>query len=143
MNYAWCARIVPGRALGDARFDSPYSRVRDAADRKEAIKALNDAEVLVALGGASKQNDAYLANVLTTEALNRHRRLVALFAAVAYGSSAFIFPRLVLQFVFASPHTDPSEALRVLLTVVLLLASGTIALLAYLRAKHIASQEGY
>lgn len=129
--------------MGDVRFDSPYSRVRDATDRKEAIEALTDAEVIVALGGASKQNDAYLANVLTTEALNRHRRLVALFAAVAYGSAAFILPRLVLQFVFASPHTDPSEALRVLLTVVLLLASGTVALLAYLRAKRLASMGGY
>lgn len=129
--------------MGDARFDPPYSRVRDATDRKAAIGALTDAEVLAALGGASRERDAYLANVLTTEALNRHRRLVALFAAVTYGSAAFILPRILLQFVFASPQTDPSELLRLLLTLALLFGSGTVALVAYLRAQRLASTESF
>lgn len=72
--------------MGDARFDPPLARLRAASDRASALAALNDEEVLQALAASSKFDDAYLANVLATEALNRHRRLVARVwaAGVAY-----------------------------------------------------------
>lgn len=128
--------------MGDNRFDPPYDRVQAAADRAKAISAMYDAEVILALGGAARAGDTYLANVLTTEVLNRHRRLAAWFAAVAYGAAAFIFPRIVLTFVLADPRLDVSEAWRVLLTVVLLVASGTVAAAMYWRARRLGSSAG-
>lgn len=121
--------------MGDTRFDPPYDRLRRSSDKVHLIAAMHDAEVIVALGGAARSGDAYLANVLATEALNRHRRLTALFAAVAYGAAAFIVPRVVLQFILADPRADASETLRMALTFVLLLVGGTTAAVAYWRAR--------
>ena len=124
-------------AMGDVRFDAPYDSVRDASDRAKAIAALRDAEVLLALGGAAREGDRYLANVLTTEALNRHRRQTAWFAAVTLGAAFFIVPRVALQVFLADPRTDWSETLRVAATFLLLVGAGVVAALAYWRTRRL------
>lgn len=138
--FSWVGR-GPLR-MGDARFDASYERVRDARDRPRAIAALGDAEVILALGGAARTGDAYVANVLTTEALNRQRRLAARFAAIAVGAAVFIVPRVLLQLVMADPRTDWPETLRLSATVALLLGAVAIGLAAYWRTKRRGSGAG-
>lgn len=76
--------------MGDARFTPAYERLRHAGDRMAALASLDDTRVLLALGGAAGAGDSYLANVLTTEALNRHRRRAALQFAIAVAGLSFV-----------------------------------------------------
>ena len=73
---------------GVERFLRAYRTVDSAkpADRVSAIRSLTDAEVVGALAMASRGSDAYLANVLATEAMNRNRRRLASLSAVAFGA---------------------------------------------------------
>lgn len=56
-------------------------------ERVRAIRALTDVEVVGALALASRTGDAYLANVLATEAMNRNARRGALLGALATGAA--------------------------------------------------------
>lgn len=60
--------------MGDRRYDAPYERVASAPDRAAALRLLTGEEVIMALAAASRHQDALLANVLATEAMNRTRR---------------------------------------------------------------------
>lgn len=60
--------------MGDARFIPHYERVANAADAAEALRRMQDEEVVMALAAASRHGDPLLANVLATEAQNRMRR---------------------------------------------------------------------
>lgn len=71
--------------MGDRRFDPLFEHVRDAEDRAETIHGLSDHDVIAALGGASRQGDPLLANVLATEAQNRAHRSSELSAALGEG----------------------------------------------------------
>lgn len=99
------------RAMGDARFEPPLERLRRSADRATEMARLHDEEILQALGAASKESDPYLANVLATEALNRHRRLVArLWAvAVAYTLLFALGTLLVLSAAASGAGLEPHE----------------------------------
>ena len=57
--------------VGDRRFIEPYLRVKQAAQRAEAIRGLDDADVIAALAGAGAEGDPLIANILATEAQNR------------------------------------------------------------------------
>ena len=121
--------------MGDARFEEPYERLADASDRASALRRLSHAEVIQALAAASRAQDPYLANVLATEALNRYRRLAALFAAIALGAGSVIGARTVLTLFFAFDHHDWDDHLQVAATVVVLIAGGVVGLLAYRGAR--------
>ncbi|HEX2022654.1 MAG TPA: PAS domain S-box protein [Candidatus Thermoplasmatota archaeon] len=71
--------------MGDRRFAWPYQRIRDAADRAQALHDLSDREVVEALAHASREHDPLLANVLATEASNRMERARAIFENMADG----------------------------------------------------------
>ncbi|HVM46157.1 MAG TPA: PAS domain S-box protein [Candidatus Thermoplasmatota archaeon] len=64
--------------MGDLRFDAHLERVARAPDRAAAIRGMSDEEIVQALAAASKGADAYLANVLATEVMNRMRRAAEL-----------------------------------------------------------------
>lgn len=57
--------------MGDLRFGQLYDRLLATSDVAQAIRELDDTEVIAALAGASMSKDPYLANVLATEAGNR------------------------------------------------------------------------
>lgn len=71
--------------MGDLRFERPYHRVKQAADRASAIKALHDDDVIAALAAARVEEDPYLANVLASEAMNRLRRTSAIVLTATEG----------------------------------------------------------
>lgn len=71
--------------MGDRRFDPLFARVRDAEDRTTEIRSLTDEEVIAALGGASRNGDPFLANILATEAQNRSHRSSELSTALGEG----------------------------------------------------------
>ena len=98
--------------MGDARFDPPLARLRAASDRASALAALKDEEVLQALAASSKLEDAYFANVLATEALNRHRRLVARLWATgaAYLLVLVVASLVVLVAAISGAGIEPHEA---------------------------------
>jgi PAS domain S-box-containing protein len=60
--------------MGDRRFENVYRRLEQATDRASALRDMSDEEVVSALAQASDGRDAYLANILATEASNRMRR---------------------------------------------------------------------
>lgn len=113
--------------MGDRRYEEPYDRVKGAEDRRGAITGLDDAEVLQALAGASRGGDAYLANILATEALNRHRRNAAWCAAIAMGAGAAIVLRTLLLLFFAAHPDTWADDVVLLLTSLVLLAAGFLA----------------
>ena len=121
--------------MGDVRYDEAYERVADAADRGVAVRSLSHAEVIQALAAASRAHDPYLANVLATEALNRYRRLAAVFAAVALGTGFVIGARTVLLVFFAVDHHAWDDYLQLTAATVVLLLGGIVGLLAYRSAR--------
>lgn len=121
--------------MGDMRYLEAYERVQDADDRVAAIRRMNDAEVIKALGAAATEGDEYLANVLTTEALNRQRRFAALFAAITIGAAFFVALRLVLSIFFAARDPGIPDPVRLVLTIGILLAGTAVAGVTYWRAK--------
>ena len=74
--------------MGDLRFRDPLERVRDAHDRQAAIRDLSYDDLVLALGASSRERDPYVANVLTTELLNRSRRGTALVVGCTLGAAA-------------------------------------------------------
>lgn len=74
--------------MGDTRFQTPYLRIKEAADPAAAIRALPDEAVIAALAAASRQQDPYLANVLATEALNRTAQKNAIIQTAGEGMYA-------------------------------------------------------
>ena len=111
--------------MGDARFEEPLVRVREAADRSAAIEDLTYDELILALGAASRERDAYLANVLTTALLNRSRRGAALVFSAGLGVSAGV----VLLFAGAallSSHPHNFDDHVFLLLTFLALAAGAL-----------------
>lgn len=73
--------------MGDVRFDRTLARFLSAADRTAELALMSDDEVVMALAAASKPGaaDAYVANVLATEAMNRLRRASTVAAYLAEG----------------------------------------------------------
>lgn len=84
--------------MGDARYEQHFVKLREADDKAAALDALGDDEVIQALAASSLANDAYLANVLATEAMNRMRRARTLALNLAEGAFA-VDRALVLTFV--------------------------------------------
>lgn len=74
--------------MGDARYRPIYDRLARARDRAAQIAGLADDEVIMALAAASETHDAFLANVLATEAMNRMRRSRAITTHLAEGAFA-------------------------------------------------------
>lgn len=62
--------------MGDRRYERSYAAIAGAADRVQAIREASDEDIVQALAVAAKQ-DAFLANVLATEAMNRMHRATA------------------------------------------------------------------
>ncbi|HLE96820.1 MAG TPA: PAS domain S-box protein [Candidatus Thermoplasmatota archaeon] len=60
--------------MGDRRFEAHLSRVEAADDPAEALRDMSDGAVVEALAAASRSTDAYLANIIATEATNRMQR---------------------------------------------------------------------
>jgi PAS domain S-box-containing protein len=60
--------------MGDVRFAAPYRYVKDAADRARAMRGMDDESLIGALAGAAVEGDAFLVNVLASQAQNRARR---------------------------------------------------------------------
>lgn len=71
--------------MGDIRFQKAFERVRDANDPGETIRSSSDDDIIAALGGASRTDDLYLANLLATEAQNRARRSTEITASLGEG----------------------------------------------------------
>lgn len=71
--------------MGDTRFDRVLDRLEEAADRADAVKRLSHEELVQAMGALAKEADAFLANILATEALNRARGATALLESVPEG----------------------------------------------------------
>lgn len=74
--------------MGDVRYDRAYESILRSRDRARTLAALDDVEVVQALGAASRAHDALLANVLATEAMNRMQRAVAIARHMAEGALA-------------------------------------------------------
>lgn len=64
--------------MGDVRYEPAYARIARSSDRAKVLTEFDDAEVIQALGAASREKDALLANILATEAMNRMRRAGAI-----------------------------------------------------------------
>lgn len=71
--------------MGDVRYVPHYEAVRTAPRPLDAIRALEDDDVVAALAAAAQTNDPYLANVLATEAQNRMRRARIITATLGEG----------------------------------------------------------
>lgn len=82
--------------MGDRRYDAAYRAVAEAPDRSAAIRDLRHEEVVQALAAASKRMDAYLANVLAVEVLNRYRRQRAALGGAVAGLSTAVALRTFL-----------------------------------------------
>lgn len=82
--------------MGDRRFDAAYKAVAESPDRSAAIRQLDDEEIVHALAAASRKMDAYLANVLAVEVLNRRRRNRALAWGMVVGLAFGILLRSFL-----------------------------------------------
>ena len=63
--------------MGDRRYDRSYAEIAGAADRAKAIRMASDETIVQALAVAARE-DALLANVLATEAMNRMHRATAI-----------------------------------------------------------------
>lgn len=74
--------------MGDQRFRPHYDRVVGARNTQDEIARMTDDEVVQALGAASRERDPYLANVLTTAALNATRRTRAVLDNIGEGVCA-------------------------------------------------------
>ncbi|HWG90971.1 MAG TPA: PAS domain S-box protein [Candidatus Thermoplasmatota archaeon] len=74
--------------MGDLRFESFYEQVAESEDRAAEIAGLSDEAVIAALAAASLRSDAYLANVLASEAFNRVRRTRTIVETAAEGMFA-------------------------------------------------------
>ncbi|HVL49525.1 MAG TPA: MEDS domain-containing protein [Candidatus Thermoplasmatota archaeon] len=60
--------------MGDSRYGHHLERLKGSDHPDWEVRSLHDDDVVAALAAASRERDAYLANVLATEALNRLRR---------------------------------------------------------------------
>lgn len=91
--------------MGDARFQEPLQRITRASDRADAAADLSYDELVRALGAASRSGDPYLANVLTSELLNRSRRGTArVFSAGLGVAAAVLLLFTALAFLGSHPH---------------------------------------
>lgn len=86
--------------MGDLRYATVYDKVAASADPSRTLVEMSDNEVLAALAGASTGGDAYLANVIAVEAMNRARRREASMEAMAEGVLALDADGLIT---FANP----------------------------------------
>lgn len=87
---------VRSTGMGDRRFDAAYRTLTETPDRPTLLRAMRDEEVVHALAAASRKMDAYLANVLAVELLNRQRRQRATHFGAVAGLVAFILLRNAL-----------------------------------------------
>ncbi|MEA3199583.1 MAG: hypothetical protein QOE90_1011 [Thermoplasmata archaeon] len=71
--------------MGDARFDKPYERLKEAMRPAEFLRTMPSEDVIAALAAASRQNDPLLANVLATEAQNRVSREATAIEQLGHG----------------------------------------------------------
>jgi PAS domain S-box-containing protein len=71
--------------VGDIRFGPVFDRVKNAENRAEEIFSLSDDDVIAALGGATREQDLLLVNVLATEAQNRAHRATTITASLGEG----------------------------------------------------------
>ena len=115
--------------MGDRRFDEPLVRIKQASDRKREMDALTFEELVLALGSASRERDPYLANVLTSEILNRSRRGASHVFSAGLGIAAGI----VLLFIGAAfltnhPHNFNDHVFLILAFVALAVGSAAAAL---------------
>lgn len=72
--------------MGDLRFDAPYRRVKDSAERVATMNAMDDEDLIAALAGASRDRDPLIANVLGTAVLNRNAQLRSVFDHMSEGA---------------------------------------------------------
>ena len=82
--------------MGDRRFDAAYEAIASSKDRAAAIADKSDAEVIHALAAASRRMDAYVANILAVEVLNRRRKQRAALWGAVVGLGASIVVRTIL-----------------------------------------------
>lgn len=85
--------------MGDRRFDRSYEKVHSARDPAAAIAGLSDTEVVHALAAASRRLDAYFANVLAVEVLNRRRLERARLWGMLAGLAGLVVLGTILIFV--------------------------------------------
>lgn len=104
--------------MGDRRFEAAYRTVVEARDGAAAIRSLSDDELVHALAAASRKMDAYLANVLASELLNRQHRRRSLTVGVVTGAAAIVLLRTLA--ILASDAWDR----ELLLTSTLALVAG-------------------
>lgn len=71
--------------MGDTRFKQPFERVATASDRIAAMQSLTTEELLMAVAGAARPEDALVVNVLATEAINRTRRAEIVLESIGEG----------------------------------------------------------
>ncbi|HVL47808.1 MAG TPA: PAS domain S-box protein [Candidatus Thermoplasmatota archaeon] len=71
--------------MGDLRFERPYVRLLEADDPASEVRSMGDEDLIAALAVASGSQDAFLANVLATEAQNRARRARAIAEHIGEG----------------------------------------------------------
>lgn len=93
--------------MGDRRFDAAYRTLAETADRAAVLHAMADDELVHALAAASRRMDAYLANVLAVELLNRQRRHRALTVGLISGLAGFIALRTLIMLPGGSAVWDP------------------------------------
>jgi hypothetical protein len=108
--------------------------VADSPEPHRVLAGLSFSDVLVALGGAARAGDGYVANVLVTEALNRHRRMAAFYGAITVGAAVFIIVRTLLVAAFAA-DVGVSPLIAVAVTVLVLFIAAGIAFAAYATAR--------
>lgn len=82
--------------MGDRRFDAAYRTLTETRDRPAVLRAMPDEAVVHALAAASRKMDAYLANVLAVELLNRQRRKRAVTVGLIAGLAGFIILRTAI-----------------------------------------------
>lgn len=110
--------------MGDERYKEPLVRLRDAEDRKATMDDMTFEDLVLALGAASRERDPYMANVLTSEILNRSRRGTARVFSAGLGVAAGI----VLLFIGAAllsnhPHNFDDHIFLILTFVALTVGS--------------------
>lgn len=71
--------------MGDLRFEPFYQRIRTAPEPLAELRSLDTEGLIQALAASSRQGEPYLANVLATELLNRHRQITAATRAIGDG----------------------------------------------------------
>ncbi|HUR69593.1 MAG TPA: hypothetical protein VM370_10135 [Candidatus Thermoplasmatota archaeon] len=115
--------------MGDARFEDPLVRLKRSDDRKTAIDRMTYDDLILALGAASRERDPYLANVLTSELLNRSRRWTAhIFSAGLGVAAGIVLLFLSAGLMTAHPHNFDDHVFMLLTFVALVVGAIASAL---------------